>query len=285
MPSDNRERSICGVSVGGRHPVRIMAVLNASPESFYSGSVRSGIAELVDTARRFVAEGADFLDIGAMSTAPYLDTAIPVEEERRRMVAAVAAVTAALDIPVSADSTRPEVAAAALAAGARIINDIGGLRTPGMGEMATRADAVVLMAAPGAGFHGSADRPIDRVRRDLSAVLARAYEAGVAAERIVIDPGIGFYTQTPWPVVDFNCAVLRDLASLDRFGHPILVGASRKSFIGVLTGRDDPEERLAGSIAAAALAVANGAAIIRTHDVAATRDAVRVARAIAAGAS
>lgn len=277
-------RVIAGVAVGDGCPVRIMAVLNASPESFYAGSVRADAAALAEAARRHAGEGADFIDIGAMSTAPYLETAIAADEEEQRMRWAVAAVAAAVDVPISADTSRPQVARAALAAGARIINDVGGLREAGMAEAAAAAEGVVLMAAPGAAPVEAAAAPIDRVRADLRAALQRAIDAGLTAERIVLDPGIGFYTDTGISAVHFSCAVLRDLACLRQFDQPLLIGVSRKSFLGALTGRAAPEERLAASLAATALAVAHGAAVIRTHDVAATRDAVRVARAICAGA-
>lgn len=273
-------RALAGVALGGAAPVRLMAVLNVSPESFYRGSVRLDSAAIRRRARRFVDEGADFIDVGAMSTAPYLDTHVDEEEERRRMTAAVEAVVEAVDVPVSADTSRPDVARAALQAGARILNDVAGLRDPGMVEAAAGAAGVVLMAAPGSAVPPADGDPVDVVGADLRAAIDRARAGGVAPERIVVDPGLGFYTRTTWSSVDFNTSVLRGLAALRSLGHPILVGISRKSFIGKITGRDDPADRLAGSLAATAIAVRNGAAIVRTHDVAATRDAVLVARAL-----
>jgi len=273
-------RTLAGVEIGGTAPVRLMAVLNVSPESFYRGSVSLDAAAIRRRARRFVDEGADFIDVGAMSTAPYLETHIDEEDETRRMVAAVEAVVDAVDVPVSADTSRPGVALAALRSGAQILNDVAGLRDPGMVEAAAQAGGVVLMAAPGSASPPPDGDPVDYVSADLRAAIGRARAGGVAAERIVVDPGLGFYTRTSWSSVEFNTAVLRNLGALRALGYPMLVGISRKSFIGKITGRDDPADRLAGSLAATAIAVLNGAAIVRTHDVAATRDAVLVARAL-----
>jgi dihydropteroate synthase len=264
--------------IGGDHPVRVMAAINVSPESFFAASVRVDDGALRDAAQRAVAEGADLIDIGARSTAPYLDTAIPLEDEVRRMTRAVQVVTAAVSVPVCADTTRAAVAAAALAAGARIINDVSGLRDDvAMADIAAQAEGVVLMASP----EGEPDAaPVERVRRLLIAGLERAARAGIGRGEMVLDPGIGFFTRTGVPATTFDCSVLAQLGALADLGCPLLVGVSRKSFIGRLTDRSDPDDRLAGSLAATAIAVYNGAAMIRTHDVTATRDAVRVAEAI-----
>jgi dihydropteroate synthase len=184
----------------------------------------------------------------------------------------------AVRVPISADSTRAAVAAAALAAGARIVNDVSGLRgDAAMADIAAQAEGAVLMAAPDG---ESAGPPIALVRRLLSDSLERARRAGMAYNEIVLDPGIGFFTRSGVPYAAFTCAVLEGLDTLADLGCPLLVGISRKSSIGQLTGRTDPADRLPGSLAAAAVAVYKGAAIVRTHDVAATRDAVRVAQAI-----
>ncbi len=274
--------TLAGLAVGGDHPVRVMAVLNVSPESFFAGSVHVDPAALRDAAQRAVAEGADFLDIGARSTAPYRDTAIPADEEVRRLRSAVAAVAAAVPVPVSADTTCAAAAAAALGAGARIINDISGLRAdPAMAAVAARAAGVVLMASPDG---GADDAPLTQVRRLLADSLARAAHGGVASEAIVLDPGIGFFTRSATRPTAFAVAVLRELPALHALGRPLLVGVSRKRFLGELSGRDDAADRLAASLAAATVAVLHGAAIIRAHDVAPTVDAVRVARALRAGA-
>ena len=271
--------TLAKLSIGGDHPVRLMAAINVSPESFFAASVQADDGALRAMAQRAVEEGADIIDIGAKSTAPYLDTAIPLEEEVRRMTRAVQVVAAAVPVPLSADTTRAAVAAAALAAGARVINDVSGLRADAaMADVAAQAQGVVLMASP----DGEPGAPIEQVRRLLVASLARAERAGIGRGEIVLDPGIGFFTRTGVPATAFNCSLLAQLESLADLGCPLLVGVSRKAFIGRLTDRADPADRLVGSLAATAIAVYNGAAIIRTHDVAATRDAVRVAEAIRA---
>ena len=269
---------LAGLAVGGDAPVRVMAALNVSPESFYRDSVQSDAAALRDAARRAVDEGADIIDIGAQASAPYRDTTIALDEEVRRMRWAVDVVAGAVSVPVSADTTRAPVAAAALAAGARIINDVSGLRgDPAMADMAAQGAGVVLMASPDGGPDGV---PLALVRRALVDSLARASRAGIAPAEIVLDPGIGFFTASATPPGEFNITVLRGLEALLALGCPLLVGVSRKRFIGTLIGRSDPADRLAGSLAAASVAVLRGAAIVRAHDVAATRDAVRVAEAL-----
>lgn len=269
---------LAGLPIGGEHPVRLMAAINVSPESFFAGSVRVDDGAVREAAQHAVEEGADIIDIGAKSTAPYLDTAVPLDEEVRRMTRAVRAVAAAVRVPVSADTTRAAVAVAALAAGARIVNDVSGLRgDQAMADIAAQAQGVVLVASPDGAASGA---PIEHVRRLLADSLARAQRAGIGLGEIALDPGIGFFTRAGAPATRFTCAVLDQLAALADLGCPLLVGVSRKSFIGRLTGRADPADRAAGSLAAAAIAVYNGAAMIRTHDVAATRDAVRVAEAI-----
>lgn len=267
--------SLAGVEIGDAHPVRLLGVINASPESFHPGSVCTDQEALAARAREMAAAGADVIDIGAMSTAPYLRTDIDEAEERRRMERAVRAVARAVTVPIAADTRRASVAAAALEAGARLVNDTTGLRhDPRMADVAAQAEGVILMASE----IGPTDvEPIGLVGKLLRESLTRAARAGIAAERIVVDPGIGFFRRTRVSWIDFDLAVLRGLAALHALGRPILIGVSRKSFIGTLTARSEPADRLWGSLAAAAVGVANGASAVRTHDVAATRDAVRVA--------
>jgi dihydropteroate synthase len=260
-----------------------MAVLNVSPESFYSGSVHGDRGNLRAAAQRAVAEGADFIDLGAMSTAPYLQASIPEEEELRRLAWALEALDGAVEVPISADTTRASVAAAAIAAGARIVNDVTGLRgDPDMADVAAQAQGLVLVAS--ALETAVTGAPTDVVRGILKTSMRRAQQAGIPAERIVIDPGVGFFPRASIPPDAFNCALIDQLNRLADLGRPILVGISRKSFIGKVTGRADPEDRLAGSLGAAAVAVYRGAAIVRAHDVGVTRDVVRVVEAIRAAA-
>jgi dihydropteroate synthase len=273
---------LAGVPVGDGFPVRLMAVINVSPESFYAGSVRGDDVALRETVRQVEAEGADFIDIGAMSTAPYLDTHISVEEETRRIKWALDVVLSVATVPISADTCRAAVAAAALASGARIVNDVTGLRgDPTMAGVAAQAEGVVLMASQDE--ESTHETPLPLVRRLLTESVQRAERAGIPAELIVLDPGIGFFTRAGVRPEEFACQVLNELETLCDLGKPLLVGVSRKSFVGKITGRFEPGDRLWGSLGAAAVAVYKGAAIIRTHDVAPTRDAVRVAEAIRVG--
>jgi dihydropteroate synthase len=272
---------IAGLTIGDRFPVRIMAALNVSPESFYPGSVHADPAELREAALRAVEQGADLIDLGAMSTAPYGHGTISAREECQRLTRALEVVAAAVEVPLSADTTRAEVARAALTSGARIVNDVTGLAgDPGMAAVAAAAEGVILVAAEGAARRRWS---LADVRGLLRAALARAREGGVSRSRIVLDPGIGFFPRALPSASALNCLLLRELWGLRCLGRPLLVGVSRKSFLGKLTGRTDPAERLAASLAATTVAVLNGAAVVRTHDVAATRDAVRVAEALARG--
>jgi dihydropteroate synthase len=255
--------------------VAVMGALNVSPESFYGGSVHRGPVALLDAALAMVEQGAAFVDVGARSTAPYLANQISEDEENERLGAAVVALAGKLSVPISADTTRARVARVALDAGASIVNDVSGLRDPEMGRLVReRGASVVLMASPD---ETSLGQPLASVRRLLAEALDRARAAGIPDGRIVLDPGIGFFRHASVPWDDWDTAVLGGLGTLAGLGRPLAVGLSRKSFLGALTGRTEPAERLAGSLAATAVAVLNGVALVRTHDVAETLDAVRVA--------
>lgn len=317
---------LAGVAVGDGLDPRVMGAINVSPESFYDGSVALGEDRLLAAAARMVEAGASLIDIGAMSTAPYLDTAIPPAEEAARLGRAVRLIVSSLDVPVSADTSRAEAARAALEAGARVINDVSGLRAdpalatavaqagaalivvaspPAPGEGATGDAATGHVAAgpvgaalapgraaearpvtPAAGAGGSlanaghAIRPISAVRELLAASLCAAIAAGIDLRRVAVDPGIGFFRRGEMAWYEWDCRILAALPALRELGRPICVGASRKSFIGALTGQADPSERLPGSLAATAAAVLGGAHLIRAHDVAETVQAVQVAAAI-----
>jgi dihydropteroate synthase len=312
-----------------------MGVLNVSPESFHPGSVHATVDDLLSTALAMVEAGAVLIDIGARSTAPYLDTDIPEEEERTRLARAIETLATKLPVPISADTSRPGPARAALDAGARIINDVSGLRDPTLAALAAaRGVGVILMASPEAtpgslgapggavavGVEGTrsrraapdeerpdgaqpprssarvprgrldpdraprrpeppraADDPIVVVSALLEAALGRARAAGIPEERVVLDPGIGFFRSEGMAWDEWDARVLSGLGTLEKAGRPLCVGVSRKSFIGAIIGRPGTEKRLAGSLAATAVAVWNGAALIRTHDVPETIDAVRIA--------
>jgi dihydropteroate synthase len=270
---------LAGLEVGDGFPVRLVGAINVSPESFFQGSVAKGEDSLRAKAEAMAAEGADILDIGAMSTAPYLETGITDEEEIRRLTWAIGIVRKAASVPISADTKRGRVALAALEAGADIINDVSGLRhDPSMAEIvARRARGAILMATE---THPDAMDPIDTVRLLLKESLEGIRKAGGPEDRVVVDPGIGFFRKAAIPWHAWDCEVLRRLAELRTLGPPLLVGLSRKSFVGEILGQKDPGERLVGSLAATAIAVANGAHLVRTHDVGPTREAVRMAEAL-----
>ncbi|MBI3756610.1 MAG: dihydropteroate synthase [Deltaproteobacteria bacterium] len=267
---------LADLSVGDLAPVRVMAVLNVSPESFYPGSVRIDLAQLAAAARVMASAGADIIDVGAMSTAPYLKTQISEDEETDRLARAVETITTTVALPISADTQRAKPAAAALAAGARIINDVSGLkRDPDMAHLiATSGAGVILMASEVTPASGE---PIQRIQATLQESLRLAAQAQIPADRIVLDPGVGFFRQPGVSWYDWDCIVLRELAALRTLGFALLIGASRKSFIGKILDQPEAADRLSGSLACAAIAVNNGAHIIRAHDVKETVDTVRMA--------
>jgi len=272
--SDARAR-LASVEIGGRAPVAVMGVVNVSPESFHPGSVYAGAA-LLRAALDMVDAGAALIDVGARSTAPYRESEISEDEERERLARAVDQLVGKLPVPVSADTARPAAARAALEAGAGVLNDVSGLSDLSLArEVAAHDASLITMASPGPGRTLGA--PVATVRSLLDDALGRACAAGLAEERIVLDPGIGFFREAQVAWHDWDLAVLAGLPALRSLGRPLCVGVSRKSFIGALTGRTATEDRLPGSLAATTAAVLSGAALIRTHDVRETVDAVRVA--------
>jgi dihydropteroate synthase len=284
MSAERLRAVLGGVAVGDGLPVAIIGVLNVSPESFYAGSIHEDPDDLLRAADAMVAAGAAILDVGARSTAPYLPTAISEVEEAGRLTTAIRQLADKCAVPLSADTFRAAPARAALEAGATIVNDVTGLGgDPAMaGLVAARGAGLILTAAAaGAGAGGNAE-PVAVVAEVLAASLAAARQAGIADPQVVLDPGIGFFRAGARPWHERDAAVLARLDRLRALGRPLCVGVSRKSFVGALTGQVDPAARLAGSLAATAVAVLRGAALVRTHDVAETRDAVRVAEALRA---
>jgi dihydropteroate synthase len=271
---------LAGIGVGDGLDVVVMGALNVSPESFYPESVATREDDLLRTAEAMARAGAAFVDIGAMSTAPYLAARIPESEEADRLAWAVDLVASAVDVPISVDTSRVGPARAALGAGARIINDVTGLvGDPRMPEVAAGAGIGLILGASEDGEHRGGD-PIEVVRNTLAERLAVARSAGVDPCAVVVDPGIGFFRHQGMPWHEWDCRVLARLEVLRVLGRPVCVGVSRKSFIGALAGGPQAAERLPGSLAATAAAVLNGAQLIRAHDVGETVQAVRVAEAI-----
>jgi dihydropteroate synthase len=252
----------------------VMGVLNVTPDSFSDGGRFLDPAAALEQASRMVAEGADILDIGAESTRPYGGAvAVPSEEEIRRLTPVLPA-AAALGVPVSIDTMKARVAEWAVAAGAAIVNDVWGLqRDSALAQVvAERGVPVIIMHN-----RDAADPAIDIVA-DVAAFFSRSLEiarrAGIAREKIVLDPGIGF-----GKTAEQSLTAIARIGEFKSFGLPLLVGASRKRFIDKVSPAP-PDQRLGGSIAAHVLALLGGAAIIRTHDVAETVQALRVAAAI-----
>jgi len=255
-----------------------MGILNVTPDSFADGGRYTTVERAVAHARRLIAEGADLIDVGGESTRPGAEP-VAAAEESARVVPVVAALRAETALPISVDTTKAEVAAVSLAAGADMVNDVSGGRfDPAMLPLvAARGAAVVLMHMQGtpatmqqAPAYGDV---VAEVAAFLSERAAAARSAGVDSARIWIDPGIGFGKR-----LEHNLALLVHIERLAALGFPVLVGASRKAFLGELSG-DSVDGRLAASLAAAVLAVAHGARAVRVHDVAATRRALAVADA------
>jgi len=253
----------------------VMGIVNATPDSFYPESRRKGAIEARDAALRMEAAGAAIVDLGGESTRPGSEY-VGLEEELERVVPVVEAIRKESDVPISVDTRKAAVASAALDAGADIINDVAALaHDPEMAAVvAGHGVPVVLMhmlGDPKTMQHSPvySDCPAE-VRAFLVAAAERAQKAGIGRDRIILDPGIGFGKR-----LEDNLAVLSRLDELVAEGYPVLVGLSRKAFVGAITGRQ-VEGRLAGSLGAACAAFAKGARIFRVHDVDETVDALAV---------
>ncbi len=253
----------------------LMGVINVSPDSF-SGDGLGDVEAAVAQARRFVEEGADILDVGGQSTRPGFQELAP-EEEVRRVVPVIERLVAEVDAPVCVDTYKAPVARVALEAGAHLLNDIWGFTCDrSLAELAVEfgVPAVVMHNQRGREFHDV----MGDIRAGLEASIAIAEQAGLPRERLIADPGFGFgWTEQQ------NLEMLRRLGELRDLGLPLLVGTSRKSTIGAVLGGAPVEERLLGTAATVALAIAAGADIVRVHDVAAMRDVARVADAVVRG--
>ncbi|MCM8593773.1 dihydropteroate synthase [Accumulibacter sp.] len=267
----------CGKFVLPGHRPLIMGVVNLTPDSFSGDGVASDVTRAARHARRLIGEGADIIDLGAESSRPGAIPA-PTDEELGRLIPILAELSGC-GVPLSVDTYKPEVMAAALAHGASMINDIYALRMPGALRAVADSDcAVCLMHMQGEPRTMQTDPRYDdvvtEVRDFLADRLAAAKATGVSIERVVLDPGFGF-----GKTLRHNLELLRHLDELALEGLPVLAGISRKSMLGAITGRR-VEDRLAASVAAAVIAAEHGAAILRVHDVAATRDALAVWRAV-----
>ena len=261
---------------------RIAGIVNVTPDSFSDGGHFADSAKAIEHALRLVDEGADLLDVGGESTRPGAG-AVDASEEIARIVPVIEGIAKATTVPISVDTSKPEVMRAAVAAGAGIINDVRALREDGALDAAAALGVpVVLMHMLGEPRTMQDDPHYDdvvgEVHRFLTDRLFACQMSGIDKKKILVDPGFGF-----GKTLAHNLALLR---ALDRFVEiaPVVAGLSRKATIGTLTGRENPTDRAVGSAAAAMIAVQKGALIVRVHDVAATRDALAVWRGVAEGA-
>ncbi len=275
---------IGNVGVGGKNPVRVMGILNTSPESFYKKSVSTTKTDIKNSVNQMENEGADFIDVGGMSTAPYLSTTVSEKVESKRILHAIKIIQNVSNLPISVDTCRAKVARDALEHGVEIINDISGLKyDKKMQEVVSKfIPSLILCAYDSKTVFGN---PITTTKKLLRESLKIAKKSYVPSEKIVLDPAVGFFAKTgqgpfftkiksDW--VKRDLSVIRNLNSIKQ-NYPILISVSNKSFLGNLLGKENPSDRLFGSIAAEAISVINGADIIRTHNVEATKEAITIA--------
>lgn len=263
---------------------QVMGILNVTPDSFSDGgrlyeSQRLSIERALEQAARMVAEGATLIDVGGESTRPGAEP-VPVQEELERVVPVVERLSRELDVVISVDTSAPEVMQAAVEAGAHLLNDVRAFSRPGAFEVAAGSDlALCIMHMQGSSPATMQLRPhyhdvTEEVEHFLKFQLQRCLEAGVSADRIVLDPGFCF-----GKTLEHNLELLNRMERLQRLGAPLLVGTSRKSMVGLVLDRP-VDQRLYGSLATVALAVSKGAKIIRVHDVAPAVDVVRMTEAV-----
>jgi len=275
------------VSVGGSNPVRIMGILNTSPESFYKKSISTSRQRIVDAIHVMEDDGADFIDIGGMSTAPYLSTMVSEKTEANRIVNAIKIIQQKTNLPISVDTCRATVANEALELGVDIINDVTGLKyDPMMPKIIEKhCPSLVLCAYSKKTITGN--QPL-KTKYLLKESLEIAKSAKIPRTKIVLDPAIGFFrkkgrgfffTKTNSDWVKRDLLILKNLRSI-KLSMPLLVSVSNKSFIGKILKKENPSDRLAGSLAAEVVCVLNGADIIRTHNVAETKEAITIAQKI-----
>jgi dihydropteroate synthase len=263
-------------------PFAVMGVVNVTPDSFSDGGLYLDPAAAVAHGRELEADGAAILDVGGQSTRPGAEP-VGVAEELRRVIPVIERLKAArATATISVDTSKAKVAAAALAAGATFVNDVTALSDPQMAETVAAAGAQLALMHMQGEPRTMQNNPryedvVDDVKAFLAARLAEAVGAGIDEQRIVLDPGIGF-----GKALEHNLQLLNRLDELVALGRPVLIGTSRKSFIGTLTGHADPGDRLAGTIATNVIAFTRGATIFRVHDVRPVYDALLVAAATVA---
>ncbi len=275
---------IGNVNVGGINPVRIMAILNTSPESFYKKSVNTSKNHIKNTVKQMESQGADFIDVGGMSTAPYLSTMISEKVESKRILNAIKIIQNFTNLPISIDTCRSKVAQDSLEYGVEIINDISGLKyDEKMQEVISKFIPSLILCAYNSKV--TLGDSISSTKKLLKESLKIAKKSNIPSENIVLDPAIGFFRKTGkgpfftkiksnW--LERDLSIIKNL-NLIKQSYPILISVSNKSFLGEILGKEDPSDRLFGSIAAETISVLNGSDIIRTHNVESTKDAIVVA--------
>ncbi len=271
------------VGVGGKNPVRIMGILNTSPESFYKKSIKTTKQNISNTVKKMELDGADFIDVGGMSTAPYLSTLVSEKVELNLISNAIKIIQNVSNLPISVDTCRASVAKSALDLGVEIINDISGLKYDDkmIDVISNYNPSLILCAFNAKRVSGNA---ITITKNLLKKSIDILKKIEFPSNRIVIDPAIGFFRKTgngpfftkinsDWFTRDLQ--IIQNLNSIKQ-KYPILISVSNKSFIGKLLGKENPSDRLFGSIAAEVISVLNGADVVRTHNVLETKDAITV---------
>ena len=267
------EGQLAGITVGDGVSVAIMGVINLDPSSFYLGFSHEKPKQALAAVEKMIEEGVDIIDVGGVSTAPG-SPPVSIELESKRVSGLVKAIAERWDVPISIDTQRAQVAEQTLRLGARIVNDVSGLKADS--DMAkTIQDAGASSILMSFNHQPGDSGTIRAVLSSLRVSLERAYSVGIPRNRIAIDPGIGFGKPAKC-----DLAILHNLNQLRSLHHPILVGPSRKSFIGNVLGYPSPAARLAGTLAVVTVASMLGAHIIRAHDVRPTRDCIKMVEAI-----
>ncbi|MDC0154207.1 dihydropteroate synthase [Nitrosopumilus sp.] len=275
---------IGNISVGGRNPVRIMGILNTSPESFYKKSINTTRMKIRNSVIQMENDGADIIDVGGMSTAPYLSTTVSEKVESERILNAIKIIQDSTNLPISVDTCRSSVAKNALENDVEIINDISGLKYDKKIEdvISKFQPSLILCAYDSKTIFGNA---VNSTKKLLNDSLKIVKKCNISEKKVVLDPAIGFFRKTgkgkfftkiktDW--VERDLSIIKNLNSI-KMNYPILISVSNKSLIGNLLEKENPSDRLFGSITAEAICVLNGADLIRTHNVLATKDAITIA--------
>ena len=276
---------LASIAVGGSNPVRIMGILNVSPESFYKKSIKTKRNEITETVKKMEDQGADFIDVGGMSTAPYLSTIISEKIEAKRITDAIKIIQNKTNLPISVDTCRASVAVQALELDSEIINDISGLKYDRqMIDVVRIYEPDLILCAFSKNL--VTGNQVKKTKELLKQSLKLAKSSGISSKKIVLDPAIGFFRKigkgpfftkinSHWLQRDLS--ILANLKSIKQ-NQPLLVSVSNKSFLGKIMNKKNPSDRLPGSLAAEVLAVINGADIIRTHNVRETHSIVSIAK-------